>query len=289
MLNHVASQHIFSNVKHHNPEKVIFVIGAGVSCDATGFPLGQPMALSLMEKLLDSEKKKELFEKHIADLGKEYAFDPDDFKTKLFALNKIDSINLVRHVVRELELRKSDYRSEGYNILTRFLRDRYIDAVIDFNFDELLQISISKEQGTKQIALAVSDKEYEQVLKYYRKELARFHVPVHLKPHGSISREETLRFARKDFYRIEPGVFDIFSKLISDHPVKLVIIGFRMKLLDFTDRIRKIMHPDSEIYVIDKVEDVVGKNLHDMYKGFIQVSEEETLTSILKRLELKLK
>jgi hypothetical protein len=266
--------------------KIIFVIGAGISYEAGGFPLGRPLALHLAEKIIgNSVKRKELFNKNISELQEKYGFDPQDFKTMLFALNKIDSENLVNHLIKNLDIQKDSYNSRSFDILANLLSKKYIDAIVDFNFDELLQISLNKKTNLPKVELVVSDKEHASILKHYIEDSTRFDVPIHLKIHGTISQKETLRFTRKDFYRIEPGMMDIFTKLISKQPVKLVVIGLRMKALDFTAHISESLHPDSEIYVIDKEEDVIGDKLEHLYKGFIKITDNRTLLSVFEELE----
>ena len=285
--NHEINEGLLSGKKTcEKASKIVVVIGAGISYEAVGFPLGRPLALHLAETILgDSEERRMQYSKNISDLQNKYNFDPEDFKTMLFALNKIDSSNLVDHLINHLDIQKNNYDSTSFDILARLLAERYLDAIVDFNFDELLQISIKKQASLPEIKLAVSDKEHASLLEHYIKTNGRFNTPIHLKIHGTISQKESLRFARKDFYRIEPGMMDIFTKLISDQPTKLVVIGCRLKALDFTTHISKCLHPDSEIYVFDKVEDVVGSKLDHFYKGFVQINENMSLMSTLQQLE----
>lgn len=279
---------MFNHSMHKN-KNIVFIIGAGVSNAVAGLPLGKELAADLIEKLDCKNGVNHIeFANHLDMMWTQYGFDRDDFKTILFSLNMLDSEKLSDHV--EQSLGNFKINSFVYGLIANLLSDKYIDGIINFNFDELLDDELRE--------VFVDDSNY---LKVYSENTcpknistminncSRFEKPIYIKPHGTISKKNTLRFVRKDFYRIEPMQLNLIKKLLSQSPVILVVIGFRLKFLEFSRIIEESIAPGSEIYLINKEEDILDSCLLKYYNNkYIHVSDKMPLDQILKIISNKI-
>ena len=123
--------------------KTVFVIGAGASFDSAKIPLAASAADSLTSKL--SRVNGELLKFEISRLENVYRLSGTDFETKLLALSKFDPITLVDELHKIFNRRYCP--TITYEIISHLLKHRFVDAVINFNFDELLDQSIEDEIG----------------------------------------------------------------------------------------------------------------------------------------------
>ncbi|MES2216074.1 MAG: SIR2 family protein [Patescibacteria group bacterium] len=274
----------FENAKITKKRKVVFVIGSGVSNAVAGLPLGVDMAKNLAKIFVGTEEKEqERFSKEINRLVAKHSLLPNDFKTILFSLYKIYKQKIVDEVITRLSIKNIPrINFDIYATLVFFLKDNYVDGVINFNFDEIFEHAVSENNAQDVMVRVINTKDAENHTRVYDTQSKHFKIPIHLKPHGSVSTPSSLRFARKDFYRLEPLVGSILFKLLGEIPVTIVLIGFCMKNLDFTEQISKHLQPGSSLYVIDKKKDVVGLSLEKFYKGFIKVDNNNSLQDVMR-------
>jgi len=263
-------------------QKVVFILGAGASHAAAGLPLGKELAADLIHKLnCKTGEGKKQFDDLLLHMEQTYGFDKDDFKTILFSLNQINSETLV-DFVQDALLNKFA-KNISYEFVAKLLYEKHIDAVINFNFDEILDTNIQEQfsDNSKHINVFSDDtcpSELSSLINQYN----RFHHPVYIKPHGTISQRKSLRFARKDFYQIEPLQKKLIEDLLSHTPVNLVIVGFRLKFFEFSKIIVKSLLPGSQIFIVDKNEDILDPHITQFYQGnFLKVTDENSLDDIM--------
>lgn len=279
----------FKNIRATKKRKVVFIIGSGLSNAAAGLPLGVDMAKNLVKVFVSTGKKeRQRFKDEINLLVSAHNFLPHDFKTVLFSLYKIYNQKIVDKITTKLDIKSiSKIDFNVHETLVSLLRKNYSDGIINFNFDEILEHVIVKNNDHRKIARIINTQDAKNHTHTYDAQSKRFKTPIHLKPHGSISTPSSLRFVRKDFYRLEPLVGDVFFKLLGEIPVTIVLIGFCIKNLDFTEQISNHLQPGSSIYVIDKKKDVIGPSLEKFYKGFIKIDKNNSLQMVIKNLKKK--
>ncbi|MEM7373767.1 MAG: SIR2 family protein [Bacteroidota bacterium] len=250
--------------------RVVAIVGAGMSFDAANLPLGKELAQHLIRKLdCDRGQGKIIFEKKINELERKFNLERDDFKTILFALNQMDSKSLMHHF--QSALSHVVPHSNSYKLLSALVEKGIINAVLNFNFDEILDSELDKIR--KSICAVVTDSDLDF-------KCPRF--PLYIKPHGTVSRPETIRFARADYYRIEPKVEQIIRDLLTEKKTIILLIGFRLKFFDFTNIFYESLVPGSEIFVLDPDADVLDGILRDeFFAGQIKVDSEFSLSKIL--------
>ncbi len=280
----------FRNIRAAKKRKVVFIIGSGLSNASAGLPLGVDMAKNLVKEFVSTEKNRQRrFKEEISHLVSTHNLLPHDFKTVLFSLYKIFNQKIVDEVTTKLDIKSiPEIDFNIHEILVSLLRENYSDGIINFNFDEILEHVIVKNNDHKNIARIINNKDAKSHSYTYDIRSKRFKTPIHLKPHGSISTPSSLRFARKDFYRIEPLVGDVLFKLLGEMPVTIVLIGFCIKNLDFTEQISNHLQLGSSIYVIDKKKNVIGPSLEKFYKGFIKIDKNNSLQMVMKNIKKKI-
>lgn len=270
------------NIINNSNRNVILIIGAGVSFEAANLPLGKTLAKYLVAKLgCNIGLRKLQFENELDFLEKEYHFDRDDFKTILFALNKLDSSTLVTLAINSLSKDSNNEESGIYKIIAKLFYENSVNHIINFNFDELLDKELLKYKNHLDYSQIYSDKD----IIAQNKNIAS--KPLYIKPHGTISQRNTLRFQRKDYYKLEDKTNKLLFQIFSEKPVDLILMGFRLKFHDMSTLLSYCLKPSSKVYIIDKKEDILGKELSSsFYSGdFIKISAQFTLYDCLKCLD----
>ncbi|HLF87805.1 MAG TPA: SIR2 family protein [Anaerolineales bacterium] len=239
-------------LKDRIERRVLAIVGAGASKIA-----GLPLANEALKKLKDeASMPSKALEAELERLTQIYKLDRDAFETYLRALST--------SVFEAQKLRDNLQKMYGhrfmpvlsYEILAHMLKHRFLDAIINFNFDELLDQSIEDELDPEEYYHILSDGDCpdEGKLRETYPEL-----PFYIKPHGTAGYKSTLRFTREDYYGLPFDIQRVLRYLLTEKPVVLLIIGFGMQSFEF-NHILEDAHPDSRMYHINLKNPV--KNTH---------------------------
>jgi hypothetical protein len=264
--------------------RIVALVGAGASHAVAGLPLGREFAASLVEQLkCDAGDDKILFARWLRHMEAEFGFAREDFKTILFSLHQIKGGALVRLVQDSLSIASAE--QGAYQHIARFLANGHLDAIVNFNFDELLDAAIASElQEPSRLWRIYSEPTCTACFPDGAPEGAKLNRPLYIKPHGTISQGSSLRFARPDFHRIEPLQRALLEQLFGVEPLTIVVVGFRLKFFEFSQLISEVLAPGSEIIIVDKHEDILDSSLLKFYDGvFLKVTDEDPLEDILHR------
>jgi hypothetical protein len=264
------------------PPRVVVVVGAGASHAACGLPLGKEAAEELKRRL--TRVNEDLLQEELDRLTLEYRLEKTDFETLLLALGKFDQQQLL------LELHniffRRHYPNFTYEILAHLLKHRFLDAIVNFNFDELLDQAIDDEVGTGNYYRVVSDGDGLDEISEWIDQRKRFRLPVYIKPHGTASQKSSLRFTRS-LYTLLPSEFTGLLKALfypKQGPVKVLVLGHAMQSIEFNALLRNA-HKDTETLFIDaekpKLEDSLGKFYRE---GFCQVTQDRPLSAQMEEL-----
>jgi hypothetical protein len=267
--------------------RTVVIIGAGVSNVADGLPLGGELANILEEEVCQGcPDKLSRLENEINKLGEKHDIsDKRNFRTIAFSLSHIDRPKTVEVVKARLA---SNMTSDlCYNKLASLFKNEYIDAIINFNFDEILDNTIRQNfQGFNYLRIT-SDDNCPTTVQPLLNRKGKYWLPIYVKPHGTLSEEHSLRFARTDNYRFQPRTAQVMRELFSGGPVTIIAIGFKLKFREFTDLISAQADAESELFLIDKEEDILDPTMLAIYKGsFIKVCNHITLDHILESISL---
>ncbi len=145
-----------------------------------------------------------------------------DFEQALYLLSQMFTGDIVR---KDLELLydKRYGHSFFYSLVAVLFRQRAIDVIINFNFDELLDQAIEDELGEGRYNRIVNegdcltfDDYCEEVKiqgKYYQKLIS----PLYVKPHGTFSDKKSMRFTKDHYDDIPTSIEDLLIDLFNDY------------------------------------------------------------------------
>jgi|WetSurMetagenome_2_1015567.scaffolds.fasta_scaffold42630_1 hypothetical protein len=252
-------------VNFYKPSRVIAVVGAGASCIS-----GLLLANDAIEILKNTSKMpKEMLDAELERLTTLYRLPHNTFETILMALS---SNNFTANNVRDklTKLYKPRFiPNMFYEILAHLLKHKFIDAIINFNFDELLDQSIKDELEHDEFKYIISDGDCPDISSISIKEQW---VPLYIKPHGTISHPSTLRYTHEDYFRI-PIVFNaLFNSLLdSNFETVLIIAGFNMQSFEF-NRILENVKKKMQVFIFNKSDVILNKDLEQKFqKKYINV------------------
>ena len=279
------------------PERFIIVVGAGASHNAFNeLQLGSIAAENLKKHFqgMLGEKSK-LIDEELKRLERVFRLNKKDFETILLAISKFFPVELKQEISERYKHKY--YPSLTYEIIAHLIKHRFVDAVINFNFDELLDQAIEDELGYEEYKKVIVEGDYdlssimdETGLKY----------PIYLKPHGTSSNPSSLRFTREDYFTIPPGIATLIENLLRGTnvsidstneitPVNLIVIGFDMQSFEFNMLFEDCFPPNSKIYFINlnlptkpvlPIEELEEKK--DKREEFLKMFEEDNLIKIHK-------
>jgi SIR2-like domain len=265
LAQHMAANHVYLSVRNEDyatasqhflkespnpPPKIVVVVGAGASNDACGLPTGQVAATRLIEAF---EKKARVSEGLIRDeihrITVEYRLGREDFEAVLLALSKFDQ----KTVLDELNAvySRRDHPSLTYEVLAHWLKHRFIDAVVNFNFDELLDQAVDDELGADGYRRIVTDGDCPEDLENWLDSRGRFRFPLYIKPHGTASHKSTMRFTRSSYSLLPPDLERLLLALFRNQ-VDVVIMGHAMQSVEFNDILARSGDKNLRFYAVCK-------------------------------------
>jgi hypothetical protein len=218
--------------------RTVAVVGAGASVPMN--PVAEQLATYLEEKV-DKDRDARLVE--LDRLEDVYGLERTEFETRLTAICRTPEI--------EREVRYEIARSYGrrhptvlaYELLAHLLHHRFLDAIVSFNFDELLDQSIDDELGPDEYTRVVGEGDFDP------DPMAELQGPLYVKMHGTASEPETLRFTRDRYYWTPASIVELVERQFDVEHLVLINLGFGMSSFDFQRLLRK---PASlEIYHFD--------------------------------------
>lgn len=292
-------------------ERFIAVVGAGASHAATGKHM--PRARKAAERIRNSIKNQEinkLIDKELHRLRQIYRLDKEDFETELLACSKYCRDEVLEELTKICGVRYTP--AIIYEILAHMLKHRFIDVIINFNYDEILDNAIEEEVSRGEYFYIYSDghcpNNYEDLLIYNR-----LKQPIYIKPHGTISHRSSLRFTREDYLaipqQIQDHIYDLFKAEIPDSqaqkylPVNLILIGFSMQSFEFAELVKryleefkdreitfwifdkKVKLEDFKLELSERQRDRIGENVH--FFDLNRFSLEDFLKELWNSIETK--
>jgi len=197
--------------------RIVVVVGAGASNAACGLPIAAELAARIESAVVDVHVPRRLFDAELERLALVNRMAPTDFETRLLAMSKFDARTVLN------ELRKAcdyaHYPSFTYELIAHLLKHGFIDAVVNFNFDELLDQAIEEELGPDQYVRIVGDGDWSRNLRADPDDAYQFDLPLYVKPHGTVGNPESLRFTRDAYFALPPDTAHLLRVLLRGDPV----------------------------------------------------------------------
>jgi hypothetical protein len=204
--------------------RCIAVVGAGAS--APVLARGDDLASNLIQKFNIGDAAIKAEHERLARIT---AVDPEEFEAKLSAIGQtLGSTRPVRAAISDL-YRMRHPTVLAYELLAHLLKHRFVDAIINMNFDELLDQSLDDELGIGEYERIVSDRD---CVHAQSNVFAPDYIPLHIKLHGTASEPESLRFTRESYYDSPVQVGTETARLFQVPECVVLNIGFGMASFD---------------------------------------------------------
>ena len=218
--------------RHHTPDplfihqrvRCIAVVGAGGSAPLLG--RGSELAGDLEHEFRSETKAQEA---ELFRLQRVYGLDPKDFETRIAALSRTPEIT--EHVRNTISKRYAFRHPTilGYELLAHLLKHRFIDAIISFNFDELLDQSLDDELGPDAYHRLVSDRDCVSVITNPDDDR---YLPLYIKLHGTATEPDSLRLTREAYYKLSQKLMDVVENLVESETAVIMNVGSAMTGFD---------------------------------------------------------
>lgn len=216
-----AGPEIYNTSMVESRTRCLAVVGAGAS--ASQLARGDELAAELESKFERDEAELERLEL-VSGLKR------DHFETRLMALSKVRTrADEVRQAISE----KYGIRHPalvGYELLAHLLKHRFLDGIISFNFDELLDRSLDDELGRDEYGRVVSERDCQQL---QTDADAPRYVPLYVKLHGTASEPQSLRFTLDAYYALPLRMVEVVRDLLHAERCVLIVVGAGLESFDF--------------------------------------------------------
>lgn len=176
-----------------------------------------------------------------------------EFETSLNLLSRILSTTNVRGAIKNIYDQRHG-PTLFYHLVAHLFKHRFIDVIINFNFDELLDEVLNEELSKDGFDTILSDGDCKPIEKLC--ENNRLRQPLYIKPHGTASHKSSLRFT-KDQYHELPGdmrklIHDLLNCKAEDLTKKLnlITVGFELVSIEFNEILKKTVAKDTQIFSI---------------------------------------
>lgn len=167
--------------------------------------------------LFKDKESKDAFLKNILEeinhqLDKNYSFATEpDFEVTLALLSKFFGTNKITSILQRFYSYR--YRpSFFYEIIAHLFKHRFIDVIVNFNFDELLDQAIEDELGNGNYHYIISDGDCQNLTQSLFVE-KRLRVPIYIKPHGTISHPNLMKFTKEQYIDQSSDMIDLLEKI----------------------------------------------------------------------------
>lgn len=268
--------------KRHEERTIVAIVGSGAS-SMTGLPTSQSAVERIKSKL---NIPPILLKKQLDRLESVFRLNRNEFETQLRAISILTPEDLRQELQKLFNIRFVPLLH--YELLAHMLKHRFLDIIINFNFDELLDQSIEDEMGPNEYHKIITDGDCPDYLldkslfkiKNYRPDL-----PIYIKPHGTAKYKSTLRFTRDDYYGLSPDIRMLLYNLLkeSHRPLTLIVIGFGMRSFEFNDIIDE-PNPSSEIFYFARGKPKPDRDLNKYTWHLIKLTESKPLDSYIYEL-----
>jgi hypothetical protein len=153
-----------------------------------------------------------------------------DFETQMAALCQGSGMEdaVRKELVRLYNARHNVMIS--YEVIAKLFRHDVINAIINFNFDEILDNAIEENLRREDYELIISDGDYHP----------NSSKKPYIKPHGTVGHPSTMRFSKEDYTRVPSGIQQSIREQL-EGDVGFIIAGFGMQSIEFNEIIESRM------------------------------------------------
>lgn len=209
--------------------RIIAVVGAGASAPLLS------RSDDLLLRLEQQEDDLRDYKAQLDSIAETSGLERGDFETRLVALTR--TVAKAEGVRRELAAIHNIRHPPRltYELLAHLLKHRFLDAIITFNWDELLDQSLDDELGAREYIRVISERDCPRSPV---DPSASNYIPYYIKIHGTASDAESLRFTREAYYAIPETIRRVIASLFGENRCVILNLGFGMGSREFADLLR---------------------------------------------------
>jgi hypothetical protein len=271
----------FINTRNRGLCRNIFVIGAGATYNNfKEFPYGEAMH-KILKKELNVDAYINAVESFRDGIRKEFEeAESLDFERYISFLARSFGKDKVTEVLKKFYNVKH-LPCLGYEIIAHLLKHGFIDVVINFNFDELLDQAIEEEVGQGNYYKIVSDGDVIPLNDIVVN--GSIKIPVYIKAHGTASNKSTLNLTQNSYFEIPKEVSLLIEQLISGTrenklskipTVNVTCIGYSMQSKQFNTILAKHLDEKSQIFNFNINTEPSSRidKIDKLHAGFVNLS-----------------
>jgi SIR2-like domain len=206
--------------------RTVAVVGSGASVPMMS--IADDLATELEEELEGDSRDREV---ELDRLENVYGLKRKNFETRLTALCRTPE---AERKVKQRIGERYQYQHPSllsYELLAHLLHHRFLDAIISFNFDELLDQAIDDELGPNEYIRVVTERDCDPEVPAS--------APLYIKMHGTASEPDSLRFTRERYYWTPRSIVELVEKQFDVEHLVMVNVGFSLASFDFQYLLRK--------------------------------------------------
>lgn len=180
-----------------------------------------------------------------------------------------------------------------YEVAAHMFKHSFIDVIINFNFDELLDNAIEEELGRNNYRFVLSDGDCFDVVDAMVD--GRIKTPIYIKPHGTVSHKTSLRFTKSHYLEMSTKMKEFIAKLVSGYcgedkraisKVNLISVGFNMESVEFKKILQEHLPHESRIFhfmFLDPVTEKEEMKPENYVKNVLDIFYKRVKESIVNR------
>lgn len=204
--------------------RVVVVVGAGASAPYL------PRGTALAEEVAQAADHRDLSQE-IERLVRVYGMRKEGMETVLAAasLTPTGERRVRRYIARRFAIRHPTLVT--YELIAHLAKHRFVDAVVSFNFDELLDQSMEDELGAGESRVVLSERDIPSTTIFDANDLG--YVPLLVKPHGTASEPSGLRFTLNAYYDMPDEIREGLRVLVEHKDLVVINVGFGLQSAEF--------------------------------------------------------
>lgn len=154
----------------------------------------------------DEEEKKATIKKIISDLS---------FEENLSLLRQfINREDIIKALYNNIGYSLSSYPSLFYEVIAHMFKHRFIDIIINLNFDELLDNAIEDAMGNTTYYRIIDQGQLKDFSQIAHND--RLRIPIYVKPHGSAFSKSSIRFTNEHYNELSSDLKRLLNDIFSD-------------------------------------------------------------------------
>ena len=170
-----------------------------------------------------------------------------------------------------------------YETVAHLFKHRFIDVIINLNFDELLDNAIKDEMGETDYAFISDESERFSLNKIFDRN--RLRMPIYVKPHGTFKSRYSLKFTNEDYLNTNSNTKDLLDAIFKGYigndknyvnTFNISFAGYRLNDIDIREYLFQQLLNGKEVsyFVFDIQTKSVKKRFVDEFDAWVKKNKD---------------